>query len=850
MIRLVSVLCALSVAMPAAAQVVVLDPGHGGSDPGAVGCGLQEATVVLDVTQRAATLLRNAGVTVHVTRSDDRFVTLSGRSSFANARGADRFVSVHANANAGTPATGTETFVHTSASTNSRTLGGSVQEELIDTWRLRDRGLKFANFSVLRNTSMPAALAELAFINRCDPDAALLGSPSERARIAAAIARGVLTSLGRSDVIDPSPDPTPTPDPTPDPTPTPDAQGRLIGVVFEDVGVDLEDTTRRLQAASVRVPGASDVLTNDSGSFTFDLPPGEYVVTVSKDDFTANTRTCTVRANEQTWCSVGLRTAPTASTVRGVVFEDSGTGPDGALRLPGAEVRVEGTDLRVTAGAAGDFEFEVEPGELVLEVSAPGYMTVRRGCTATASETWCSIGLRPVAENGVLQGVLFVDGEVDRRVTGAEIEVVGRDERTRSDSRSGYFRLELPEGVYSFRVTQEGFLESTRTCEVRGGEEVWCSIAMVRNGEVRTDVEVVDERPPEAAAPSGAHALSGGCSAASGSSYAWTALLLLFFFGRRRRTAASAVGRSLRIAFAPVRAGCAHASPSRFDVKKPFAVRYLTGALAFALVACSGDPVAESRSALAPQTASLAMVDPSAPFLRVRASRVVAGDYVDVNLSPRGDSIALSHVSYIGLSLWHDGELRVLSSSPRSGYLPVWHTDGQAIAVRASHQTPTAAPLLAYTLAGEPTAVEVGQTLRAAGDEGAIVVTNGGREIARLGPEGDNYFEPQIDAGGRFVVFQGMSTGLYLHRLATDETIIVGAGSRARFGGDLLLFERRIEDGHNVQEVGLWATDLSDPGLRTAPIEGAEGGASPSTNGERLVFLREGGVFLGELERR
>ena len=110
-------------AAPAAAQKkIVIDPGHGGADPGGVGTGMQEKNVVLDTCKRFKALLDadtadNGGGgswTTFLTRSDDTFVELSARASYANSKGADRFMSIHSNAFAGTLPIGTRhsSFTH------------------------------------------------------------------------------------------------------------------------------------------------------------------------------------------------------------------------------------------------------------------------------------------------------------------------------------------------------------------------------------------------------------------------------------------------------------------------------------------------------------------------------------------------------------------------------------------------------------------------------------------------------------------------------------------------------------------------------------------------------------------
>lgn len=294
-------------AAPAAAQTVVLDPGHGGADPGAVGCmGLEESGVVLDVAQRTRVLLEAEGLTVQLTRNDDRAVGLGARASFANGIPADLFVSVHSNSNAGTPATGTETFIANSASATSELLGGNLQTEMIAAWGLRDRGLKRANFTVITSTAMPAALTELGFTNRCDPDAALLRDPAARADAAAAHARGVLITLGM------------------DPPPV-GSTGVLRGVVFEDRGAGLEDTSVRIDSARVTIDGTESGVEAGTGHFLVNLDPGSYPVLATAPGFEPTTRTCAVTAGGETWCSIGLRVAGSMPPDSGPFRLDAGT---------------------------------------------------------------------------------------------------------------------------------------------------------------------------------------------------------------------------------------------------------------------------------------------------------------------------------------------------------------------------------------------------------------------------------------------------------------------------------------------------------------------------------------------
>lgn len=171
-----------------AGQTIVIDPGHGGHDSGAVANGLQEKDVVLDVGQRAADKLRASGANVIMTRSSDQFIALEERAAIANRANADIFVSIHANAAAATSATGTESY-HFPTSTNGRRLAGNIQNELVSHLGTRDRGVKDANFSVLRNTAMPAVLLELGFITNAG-EADRMKSSSFRENAANAIHDG------------------------------------------------------------------------------------------------------------------------------------------------------------------------------------------------------------------------------------------------------------------------------------------------------------------------------------------------------------------------------------------------------------------------------------------------------------------------------------------------------------------------------------------------------------------------------------------------------------------------------------------------------------------------------------
>ena len=175
---------------------VVIDPGHGGPDPGAVGIGgLRETDIVLDVGLQVAQLLQRSGVQVLLTRTSEVDVDLPPRVSLANRSRADAFVSLHANAlsMARPDVNGIETFYY--AGGRSYQLASAIQNRLMSVNPgTPNRGARPGRFYVIRRTVMPAALAEMGFVTG-RIDAPRLANPSHRRRLAQAVAAGILDFL-------------------------------------------------------------------------------------------------------------------------------------------------------------------------------------------------------------------------------------------------------------------------------------------------------------------------------------------------------------------------------------------------------------------------------------------------------------------------------------------------------------------------------------------------------------------------------------------------------------------------------------------------------------------------------
>jgi len=174
------------------AYKLCIDPGHGGVDSGAIGNGLIESQVVLPIALEVGEIVAKHGVVVLYTRKTDVFVELSERANIANNGGVNYFISIHANS-ADTAAKGTETFAFEPGGQGEK-LAQALQQAMVNIGvATANRGVKFANFAVLRETNMPAALIETLFISNAG-DAEILKNRNHD--IALAIAKGILNFLG------------------------------------------------------------------------------------------------------------------------------------------------------------------------------------------------------------------------------------------------------------------------------------------------------------------------------------------------------------------------------------------------------------------------------------------------------------------------------------------------------------------------------------------------------------------------------------------------------------------------------------------------------------------------------
>jgi len=176
-------------------RCVVLDPGHGGKDPGAISTlGFYEKGVNLAVALRVAAILQRKGVKVVTTRSSDRFVELEERAAIGNRHNADLFVSIHCDSSPSSSTRGFTMYVARSAAWSSRRAAAAIARSLASTG-LKGNGTRGADFRVLVHSRGPAVLIELGYISNTS-EAALLKKSSFQDRLARAIAEGIIQFLG------------------------------------------------------------------------------------------------------------------------------------------------------------------------------------------------------------------------------------------------------------------------------------------------------------------------------------------------------------------------------------------------------------------------------------------------------------------------------------------------------------------------------------------------------------------------------------------------------------------------------------------------------------------------------
>jgi N-acetylmuramoyl-L-alanine amidase len=170
------------------------DYGHGGKDSGALYNGRKESNDVLSLGKEIATEIRRYGVIVDETRTGDATVSLGDRSDFENRNTYDYFISFHRNAYVPEKAKGVETYTYINTGANSKGLAKRIQESLVAIGFV-NRGVKAANFHVLRETKAPSVLIEIGFIDNTNDNNVF---DSNRNEIIKALTKAILTQISVS----------------------------------------------------------------------------------------------------------------------------------------------------------------------------------------------------------------------------------------------------------------------------------------------------------------------------------------------------------------------------------------------------------------------------------------------------------------------------------------------------------------------------------------------------------------------------------------------------------------------------------------------------------------------------
>ena len=847
-----------------AAHTICVDPGHGGTDPGAVGCGLEEATVVLKVGWMLHDLLKaDPDLKPIMTRTTDTFISLGNRVAYANDNNAKRFASIHCNAFNGS-ASGIETYCYHSGSGASFDQRDRIQEEMTSIWpALPDRGGKTAGFYVIKNTSMPATLSELAFIDKCSLDAKYLADQNQLKAAAKAHHKAIRESLGLSAPPDPV-----DPDPV-DPDPTP-GTGILQGVVFEEKGVGTADMSIRLTGALVKASGDAGSGTTTASSpdaeWLLDLPAGTYTVTASRQGHYDNSRVCEVIAGQGTWCSLGLHKKeeeeplPEIGTVTGVVYEDQGVGSqDMSVRLPGAMVAATGpggTHMTIAAPQDAAWEFTLPEGTYAVSVYQPGYWMNERVCMVKKGEdTWCSLGLFPKPDEdeppppgtGMLLGVVFKDlgvGSSDMSVrlpgagvaigTSGGVEVMGLAEEPDAE-----WEFHLSPGTYTVTAFHPGYWTNQRECTVVVGQGAWCSVGlfsqdgqpipMVDEDPDKRDPDKEDPTVPDDTSDDGGNGdppkLYGesfddgsGCSAThQAGNWLGVVLLGLLICGLfLRRGGVVLLALTMLVAV-----GCGDSGVG------------------------TGSSMEQAHQGLGEQGLSLS-----------KTTRITeVGDYEQPVWSPDGTVIAFAGNGYSELRTVpaEGGEARLLVSGESVGYAPVWQSCGTAIGYRHPGQRMSDVPALAAALdrtrAGAPENPYPGRWVLIE-DEAVYMQIGNLRRL--VSPPGDRYCCAKLSPDGNLVVFLGLESGLHLYDWNRGESFGLGPGNHPSFSPDStrLIFDRCEDDGQELTSCALVLARLDDAPPETLTVTGSPAMARHpefSPDGSQIAFSAGGTIYIASL---
>lgn len=452
--------CAMFVSSTAHAISICLDPGHGGSDPGAIGCDLKEAEVVLKSSKMLKSMLESAGHTVYMTRTSNVDVGVGARASYANGKGVATFASIHNNSFSTPSATGIETFCYiNNLSKKSGTQAKNIQNNMIATWPLANRGAKEANYAVVRETNMPATLSELAFISNCSKDAKYLANDAELKRAMVAHCKAIVAQWGGNAAK------------------CSEGGGGGGGGETTSKGTIKAGTfnttianDKWLGGVKYSVGGQTQTSAGSYSMMSFSLAPGKYSATASKDGFNTATKECQpVTAGQVAWCSIALTPKP-AEIKPGTAVGHVDNAATGA-HIANAKVDIK-NGATATYNGKDKWSFSVNPGTYQIIATADGYDDNEKSCTVVSQkESDCTITLTP--KKGVITGAV-TDGAQN---VAAKVSL--NDSNVDYDA-STPFTFTVEAGTYTINAIAEGYKPGSASCSVNPGQTATCNITVER----------------------------------------------------------------------------------------------------------------------------------------------------------------------------------------------------------------------------------------------------------------------------------------------------------------------------------------------------------------------------------
>lgn len=484
---------------------ICVDPGHGGSDPGATGVNgstlPNEADLVLDIDQRFSSMLTADSATVIMTRNDDVEISLDNRVAIANDNSVNIFVSTHLNSYSDPAANGTETYAY-QAGGNGETLATKIQNELIDHVGRFNRGVKFAGYYVIKYTNMPAALSEGLFVSNT-AEFNLISQSDTRQEHALALYHAVCSYYGVTPMDDPG---------------TGEDPGNVKGFVYNATqGENVEGN--RIAGADCNLSNTEnsyDAVSSSTGLFSFtNIVPGDYTLTIEKTGFTTASKSVTVTSGADTWASTGIEESGGSETawLKGFVFNEStGLGNVAENRIADAvcvlKNKTTNAEVTVNSDASGLFRFnDLDTGSYSLTISMTDFTTRTVDITIIAGENWASTGIfeEGAVELGSLTGIITsadTSSPVENALCVLTSKTSGDPFSVNSDGTGTYLFENMIPDDYSLTVKASGFNDWTGDITIASGVQSVKDVELetaetAEDSDITSDSEITPDNETE-----------------------------------------------------------------------------------------------------------------------------------------------------------------------------------------------------------------------------------------------------------------------------------------------------------------------------------------------------------------